>query len=907
MNAMPGKMVTGVWRPPFAEGPGQALECPAGINLQTLASRMEFLPPDFVDQGEISVGGTLIPQNYWRHVRLKAGQVARFHLRLGDGGGGGGNGSGKAVLAIVVAIATVLTAGAAAAGAFSFLGASFAAGGLGATLLSAGISVVGSLIGRALSAPPSPVEPTATPGERERGAASLDANVLAAGGYLPAALGTRLIAPPAISKPLVERIGDDEFVEAVFALGVPHGLGKVSFAGVPAEDADDIEIQTRSGLPGEPPLTLVARYSHTSNQSIELSAHGVNDDAQDELKNQDQPDKSLPVWHRFPIAQCDEFWFDLTMPEGFADGVNQNIAQVVPMRLRIRPLGTDTWFNVPELMYAAAKLRNVKPTIRFQFSEHPPISAKVTTSNEGFVAAYIAVDGQTDINAPSADFAAHGSFVKAGSGGLYDGNEGPSTVTGVHLDGQTADIWLDPAIFPQGRYEAEMKRGAMIPLSWLDKDNHEINGSLVDLFHYQISGSTKVMARSRGDLADRIFVQRTASVVNQHPVNNGEPISGYALIAVRARNRSVQDVKVEAGALMPKWDGNAFTGLGTSSNPGDQMNFILQTDINARPLPPRVFETASFGAFAERCTAQGFTCDLIIEGARVDDVLRRITGCGYARPRRGALWGVITDRDRSNEDNIQVFSPRNSSGLTWQKSFSEVPDAFIVTFRDAADQYRRREITVWRPGREGVANPKFENIEYQGLVYEADIIPRAIYDLRQMTERSVIWTWAAPAESLRCRRGEMIGINHDQVEEEHGSGRLEAIVIANQQMTAMYIDQKVQLFNEARPRDVVSPAASERPLKWGLQSGLEIRRSDGTFSTHLLANETGITNRLVLAAPEEVVPMADGQLPLRKGDLCLVGKPGNVTKRMILVDMDWRNGLTCTLAGVDEAQGLMAA
>lgn len=886
--------IAGIWRPPFSDAGSEIVEAPAGVTLAELAARMTCLPPDFLQTGEITVGGVLVPREQWHRVRLKPGQAASFHLVLAGSDSGG---SARAALAIVIAVATILTAGLVATAGIPLL--NIAAGTLGAKLISAGITVAGSLAANALSAPPAPAQPSITDQQSREAAASIAGNVIAPGGYLPAVLGWRRVYPPVIAKPLIERIGDDEYAEAVFALACPHEIGEIYVDDGPIGDATDVEYEVREGLDTDEPLSLVSRYGGSKDLGIELSAHQVEDDDQQKLVNQSNPEKSVPVFHRFATAPADEIWLDLAMLEGFSNFDTPNQEQAMPFRLRVRPLGTTTWLNLPEIVFAGKYNRAVKPVIKLFFAEHR-VPAPRCGTNEGWVAAYWTVDGQT--SPASETWEAHSSFFNGGSDPFSAGYESAGSVKGIALEGQTASFYLEPGSFPKGRYEVEIKRGAMLRLLNFDIADHATDGT--DLFWYQGSAGNYEMARDREHLADRVFLQRASFVVNEHPVAGGKAAPGYALVAVKVRNRSISRVGVDCGAYMPTWDGSAFTGSATSDNPGDQVNFLLRGLVNARPLPDRVTDVQALGDFFEHCDTQGFTCNLVIEGARLGEALQRVTGCGRGRIRQGETWGVIIDYDRSGEDGVQTFTPRNSAGLSFTNSFGIIPDALRVSFRDATDGDRARQIIVFRPSREGVLDPLIEDIEYQGLVYEADVRERAVFDLNQMEKRAVFWNWTAPAEALRCKRGQLVKVNHDIVEEEHDSARVTGLDVRNGQLHAVYLDSRVQLFDEARPRDIDDPALSTRPSTWGRVSAMEIRRSDSTFSVHALSGASGERDQVNLETPVAIATDEDGNYPIRRGDLCVFGATGNINKRLIVTDMKWKRGLICQLTAVDEAPEL---
>jgi hypothetical protein len=158
-----------LYRDPFSLGSPHISEAREGITLYEIVCTNPHLPKNFLDQGSITINGELVPQEYWPRMKPKRGTVVSMHAYIGGGGEGGG---GKAIFGLIAAIAlTVITAGIAAGALAPLLGTAFAAGTIGASVLSGVVGLVGSLALSALSSPP-----TAKPGaEQAAGGLRLEA------------------------------------------------------------------------------------------------------------------------------------------------------------------------------------------------------------------------------------------------------------------------------------------------------------------------------------------------------------------------------------------------------------------------------------------------------------------------------------------------------------------------------------------------------------------------------------------------------------------------------------------------------------------------------------------------------------------------------------------------------------
>jgi len=101
---------------------------------------------------------------------------------------------------------------------------------------------------------------------------------------------------------------------------------------------------------------------------------------------------------------------------------------------------------------------------------------------------------------------------------------------------------LDRAIFPKGRYEIDIQRGQQVLNANWSASDYTVSGTVRNLFGF--AGSAAVIAQSRNGVSDTVVLLRSVSVRNEHPL----PQSGFATIAVRARNRALDQVSWVAGA-----------------------------------------------------------------------------------------------------------------------------------------------------------------------------------------------------------------------------------------------------------------------------------------------------------------------------------------------------------------------
>ncbi|MFN7224475.1 MAG: phage tail protein [Paracoccaceae bacterium] len=882
--------VLAVFRPPFEVKPVVA-RLPEGLTLTELAGQMPGLPADFSLFGVICVSGRPVPRQSWHLVRPKpwanGGPVEiTFHATPRGGEGGGG----KKIFALIASIALTALTGSILAGRFATAGGLFAKGTLSATFLSVGVSLAGSLLLSALTAPPTGgQQPRPRPNE---GAASAQGNALDPNGAIPRVMGNRKIYPPLACEPLTYFDGPDEVVEAIYCLAGPHRLTDIRIGAADPASLQAVEIETREGWPGDTRLRLVRRQGRTESVQAELSGHIVDQD------NGAGLDRFTDVANTVPRPQVvatrnspDEHWLHLIFSQGLHYQGNESVRLRVPLRLRIRAKGATDWINLPELHFQAASLRQLRASIKLIWTDRA--ADPQAASGEGWVEARRSAPSQTQ-EPETGGFSAHVSFGASGPVWMDAGNLGSTGVQRVEMDRHEARILLNPADFPPGRYEVEVTRGVAITQSSWSAAGYTVSGSVWNLFGYRGSASPTI-ARSRDGTADSLYLLRSVSIRNAPPV----PGDGLALIAVRARNRQLEQVSVVAGGYVPDWNGSSWSDWTVTSNPAPHLRHVLAGSLNARPVPEDLLDDAEILAWRADCAAKGFVCNHLSEDESVLEAAQVLASCGYASLRMSETWGIVRDRDRSTEAPVQIFTPRNSRGLRFERALPDLPDGFRVTFPDASDDYLPRQIDVPRPGGSLPLSVP-EMITYQGITTEAAARARARFDLLQAELRSTFWSLTAPAEAIVARRGDLVGVSHDMLSRWMGSGRIAGVRVNGSGLaTHLVLDAAVDLTNEPEVFSVPDLFAVPDIFALGSPSGVVVRSNDGPGDVLLLTNATGSSNELALSVPQD-------PSPFYRGALVAVGLASTVVRRLIFFGSTPAEDLTAEITMIDEAQELFA-
>jgi len=935
-------------RDPFStEGITAAI--PAGKTLADCAALFGSLPhARFLEVGTAYLNGAPIDRDFWRLVRPKAG--TKVVLRLVPGGGGRGGGGAKNVLTTVASLAVVIAAAAVSGGALgpaglALLGEGFAAGTWGATAAGAAVGLAGGLAVSALAPPPASMQ---SPDREKGGTASASANVAAPGGPLPRVVGSLRFAPPALTQPLIELRGDDEFVEVVYGLAGPHKIEAIRVGDVDEDRIEDFNVQTREGWNDDEPLSLITRYAHTEAPTVELTGFRTDDEEPQVLIDQSNPSAAAPQWHAFTSRMsCDEIWINFMFPEGIYDtsgDTSVNNFMVLPLRIRIRERGDSTWINLPELHIVNRRSGMVRRCVKIVWDSAPTPTAP--PDDRGFRQAFTQVGALSGPNDWEAD-----SHFYGGSGARYVDatNYGATGVQNLILKRHEAIVYLQTgAGFDKAIYDIEIKKGSITRVGSDGSGVGDPAGYVTDgytgtsaptLFDYWTDTGVHKAPRTQLGLYQAAHVARISSVRNSPPVNG----TGCALIAIKAKNRNVQPVTALFSGYVRDWDDEdeAWTDWKTTKNPAPHFRDVLRGPLNARTLPEARVDNAALLAWRDRCATDGLEISAVLSGMSVDAALGLIAAAGYARPYKSEIWGVIEDKDRSGDAPVQLLSHRNTADHAISKVFPARPHAFIARFRAEAMDYRETFVTVYDEGYNAdgsggnVAASIFEEITYDGLTKQSLVEARAAFDLKQSRLRSRTYRLRAPVEALTCRRGDLVALQSDIVARYVSQGRVVSKEVnTSDQITSLLLDDMIHekiagplfgedgldadepffgddpddpMFPEGDPEEPFFGEDPDDPMfdgdtsLFGLSTPLvvSIRLTDGTILTVEGGPSGADRNRIDFATPFD-----DPGDTLVAG--CLVTSGVVPARRCIIAAAVPADDLTWDLELVDEAPSLWA-
>jgi hypothetical protein len=899
------------WRDVPFVGTPQCFSAPAGLTIAEIVAAVPSLPEGFAETGEARINGEIIPREHWCRVYPKIvperQPIITLHMQLHGGGEGGKN-----VLATLASIAVLVGASLISGGALAALGPAFAAGAWGAQIAAGAVTLGGSLAIAALSAPPSAGAITGAAGQdaTQLVNTSLSGNVLQPGGSVPRVVGTMKVYPPLLSMPLVEIIGDQEVAEAIYGLAGPHEIEDIRLGDVPINQIPGVQWEVREGWPGDADLSLIKRQGRSDSPQVDLPAQQVDSVFTTRLVDQLNPGNSAPKW--YPVVgrvDPDEITLDCVFPQGLVSQTDATAAIALPMRFRMRKRGSTTWLYLPEIHFRNAGVKPFRKAVKFRFGVQEPTTPVAPAFGDQPFAAYVSVPTQDIDPVGLGGWEAHEYFY-AGASDTYMSPTNYLT-TGVQNVALYKDrvefFFFNAADFTKGTWEIEVMRGFPYNLSAFDIANYELasGGSegtnIYDFFGYRRDaenyyGIPVILAK----ITNAVNLVRVTSVWFEHPIATRD----FALIAIRGYGRQFDQLSCIASGYVRDHGENGWEHWTTTSNPAPHLRDVLSGDLGAAPLPTDLMDDDDLLDWRTHCEAMGYEVNAVIDGLSVWDAANLIAGAGYARPRQSEKWGVMIDRDRSADAPIQIFSPRNLANFSFETAFAHRPSGLRVRFSDRDDGYREREILVADPEAKADRGD-YEDIRYDGLVTEVEARNRALFDMAQMRRRFKFYTADADPEALLvCRRGDLVGVQHDVLARQVGFSRVVSKIMDGTDpdlIVGLQLDGSV-----ASPAD---DAFADKDPAWddygdgyaGSRLGIAIRQKNGTVLIKEVSGVDGETKTLTFAEPFE-----DPESLFGYDSLVVTGPLGQEYRRLIVFDITPKSADLCRITFVDEAPDLWA-
>lgn len=473
----------------------------------------------------------------------------------------------------------------------------------------------------------------------------------------------------------------------------------------------------------------------------------------------------------------------------------------------------------------------------------------------------------------------------------------------VSLKQEGVEINLDTAGWPSDAYEIQVRRGWAYVVSQLDLysstnvqpdqyvyDGATWRGHFFD--SYDDSGTTKIWT-PQYDIQSRSALPLIQKYYPIRPIAEDiEPKLTRLMVSVPGLD--IQSISCLAQGYAREWNGSVWVDEAVpSSNPAAYYrDALLLTDTNLDALPGEVVDEDSLIDYFEHCDTNGYTFNGILQDQNVHDALTLFASVGLGRPKHGGQWGVAIDHDRSAESPVAILTPENSRDAGTEVSFDQIPHALRVSFADSVDDYRLKDVVVYRPGYTVDTATEIESLPpYTGIVTEAAAIARATYDFRQMLYRKATYRREVNIAGLTFGIGDLVALSDEVVSRDVYFGMIKEILTSGGNVTGFRLYGAVEITQSAE-------AISDTEGVLGTFGCMVQLREGGTFTAEI--TEQADTAVVTLATP---VPNTN-QFAV---DLYIsIGALGRETKRVVVQRVEHQGGENFLLSLLPEGIEIFA-
>lgn len=315
----------------------ELVQVPLGLTISEIVARVA--PGQQPTAGHLRVtlsnenGTCVVEERLWHTVRPKPGATVVVR-------GIPGKDVLKSVLLIVVSVAATVYAPGLAT---SIFGAGV--GKVGVAVVTAGLSIVGSLLVNALI-------PMETPDAQERSNVyRIDGwrNDIRPGAPVPCILGKHRYAPPFAAQSYTEIVGNEQYVRALFCAGYgPLRISDMRIGETPVDDFEDIDIEIREGYADDLPIGLFPEQVLEEGAGVQLVRPLPRDLTGEIIEG--GPSIETPVT-RFTASNSARASVILAFQAGLfrIDDKGRRKNQSVTVRIRARLNGVGVWSDVATL------------------------------------------------------------------------------------------------------------------------------------------------------------------------------------------------------------------------------------------------------------------------------------------------------------------------------------------------------------------------------------------------------------------------------------------------------------------------------------------------------------------------------------------------------------------------------
>lgn len=382
--------------------------------------------------------------------------------------------------------------------------------------------------------------------------------------------------------------------------------------------------------------------------------------------------------------------------------------------------------------------------------------------------------------------------------------------------------------------------------------------------------------------SDSLILTNINTRMNSDPINTTKRHT-FMEIRIRATgqlNGTIQNLSAICTSVLDVWNGTSWVKAITQ-NPAWVYADLITGEVSKRPLEKSRLDITSLVEWAEYCAAipdggvhtyteVRFGCNFILDyDTTLQEVLNQVTSAAQASVNIiDGKYGVLLDVMKTTP--VQIFTPRNSTGFSSSRVYTEKPHALKVTFVDPGSQWQPSEFVVYDNGYTVANATEFQDIVSFACVNVEQAFRFGRYFLAQNRLRQETISIKTDFEHLICTRGDFVQVAQDTMR----AGGTPARCLTSDTLTGTI---------------TIDEALETDPL---LDYGFVFRGPDG-ISEGLVDSFIDSTTIVLLGSP---IPAA--------GDMVIIGEYGSVVFDCLVKSITPESDLSATLLLIEKADGV---
>lgn len=356
-------------------------------------------------------------------------------------------------------------------------------------------------------------------------------------------------------------------------------------------------------------------------------------------------------------------------------------------------------------------------------------------------------------------------------------------------------------------------------------------------------------------------------------------------VRIRATNQlsgAIQNLSGVVSSALDTWNGTTWVKALTR-NPAWVYVDLLTGEVNKKPISKSRLDISSILEWRDYCAelpagdpylvtyvSERFNCDFILDfSINLQGILNKVTGAAQATLNIvDGKYGVLIDKLRTTP--VQIFTPRNSSGFSSTRLYTQKPHALKVSYIDPSAGWDTAETIVYDDGYDETNATEFEDVATFAVTTPDQAFRFGRYMLATNRLRQETISIQVDFEYLVCSRGDYVQITQD-VMKVGGS-----------------------------PARVKSVSGNQITIDDGIETTV------GTYGFTFRSIEGDIVTNTLTVISSDTFDLDGGVYP-EVGDLIVIGLVGEITFDCLVKSIIPNGDLTATLTLIEKADGVYTA